>query len=932
MPRKLLLAPFSARNNTDTLLSHAIDLLPAGRPGHDFSGILYLTPNPGRLSDSCLRFSRLVDQKALIPPRFLSPGMLARDLFAESGNRTPFSAELRPLVIRALMSDQDSSATLGYARAVSSLISEVKRHVVRAEQTALPARLESWLAGFDRPRERALEALELMDHYDKLLEEQGWTDPEDIMRFAVGQVKKHEKPAVLVLDGFTAPEPLEQELLAALIESAQSTIALTWGDSTDKPEYRHPSRFLDFLSRRNLKFKVEVLDAAEPETPVLLRLPTIEEEVIHIARDIKRRFLAQELSLPATVVAFPNLERYAALVTRILSRYGIPHRVSITCPLSASAQAVAVLELLRALDTGYERLAFAAALGSPFLPGLLRLARDHDDRPCEAAARRINFDSKRAGIIKGQKSWRNIGSRIIAAEDLEGPEREAALELQARVRQAIGLVGKTLAGAKTIADRCRGLEQFLEAAGFTRATKPGSDARRIYDILDSLARLDDAVRLPDTGLTGFTSTISFLLTQAQASDTRQYGGVNVLSIRDTLGLEPSHLYVGGLTEEDLPSGYPADSILPDQVRRRLGMLDVDLHRDWENFNLLRALHSCPEPPLLSYHDSDGDNLVLPTPFLDIRTTKAEKTPEVFSSEELLHAEGERRAALLAERDFEVNFSADTEVLKALSARFGPKHSVSVTRLESYRRCPFLFYIEHVLGLESLPEPAYEIDAAQWGLLVHRVLEDLYSKGPVELDSIPERCRAGLERVLTEADLPGFWAEVTRRVLANILPEFVKTEAAMRAQGWVPTQAETWIQGEPVRGLKVHGRLDRVDAHDDSLRVIDYKTGSIASITSRAVVHDRTHIQLPLYAKLLLDRNPGKAIDNIGVWSIRDAEVVWLARRDCTVQELIDAAVANASDTVEEIRQGRFPVLDVDEQTCRSCELGFLCGRHFERNG
>ena len=77
---------------------------------------------------------------------------------------------------------------------------------------------------------------------------------------------------------------------------------------------------------------------------------------------------AAGISLADTVVAFPRLADYAAMVKRVFEQYEIPVTVYPATDLAASPPVLAVLELLRALDSGYERIATAAALGSPYLP------------------------------------------------------------------------------------------------------------------------------------------------------------------------------------------------------------------------------------------------------------------------------------------------------------------------------------------------------------------------------------------------------------------------------------------------------------------------------------------------------------------------------------------------------------------------------------
>jgi ATP-dependent helicase/DNAse subunit B len=937
LPRRLLLAPFTARDTTGTLLSQAISLLSAGRAEHDYSGILYLTPSPRKLRDTQLRFAAVTDEPAVVPPRFATIGQLARELHHEHSERVLLRSELRPLLVRRLLAATSAGTSLGYARAVSDFIADVKRYIPETERAGLRKRLGRLLAAFEKPLARVNQALDGMERYQSLIEERGWVDEHDLLDRAADLAREYVDCRVLVLDGFVSPDQLEQRVLKALVSRADSVLALAWSPAE---EYDYAARFPAFL-RAIGAFEAERLKAEPVPEQELRAFNGIDDEVRGICRDIKRRFLGRELNLGRTVVCFPNLSRYAPALERMLESYGIPFTLYPSRSLATSPPLVAVLELLTALETEYERLAFAAVLSSPFFPHLLHLPSDKGTAGAVRAARRVNVDSRRAGVIKGRADWRRIGSRLIAALELEGKERDEARDIGRRVRHALGVCDKLLWDDsrrpwQSLGEYARALKQFLEAARFRsepefdpeEKDELRSDRRQLYDILDDIVELEStAGAMPASG-SDFVRTLSYLVRQhSRDTSSRRPHGVTVVSMTETLGLNPGHLYLGGLAEPDLPAPYPPDSILPDWVRKDLGMPDIDLHRDWQRFHFDRTRVCCREAPFLSFHNSDADSPVLPTPFLDLEPRSGQTSDIIYSQEEHQQLEGEQLRTRLEDTTPPVDFSTDREVLKALSATYGPSHSISVTRLESYRRCPFLFYLERVLGIESMPEPAYEIDNREWGLLVHRVLAEVYAQGPVPLEQIPDLANQALERALPDSGLPEFWQQVSRRVIQDFLPAFVDREQEMREQGFLPARVEAEVEGEPAADIKVHGRVDRIDEGKNSFRVIDYKTGSTASISGPAVTKTRTHIQLPLYALLLQAGYPGQDIDNLGVWSVREARVKWLAGRNYPVPDLVGAALETARDTVLAIRSGRFPVEDTNPQVCRNCDLAFLCGRH-----
>jgi hypothetical protein len=318
LPRTLFVGSFGTRGATDRLLEAAVVLV----PDRACDGILYLTPSPRKLRDTQLRFARLVDRPALLAPRFHTLGPLAAEIHEQSGTRRPFPSELKPLLVRHLLKDTNPKPTLGYARAVGDFITDIKRHVPAENRNRLADVFREELAGSDEPLRRALEALATTERYEQLLAKLDWADREDVLASATRLLNHWPQPRVLILDGFVAPDRLEQRFLAALIEHAEHTLVFTHDAGSDSTG-AVPTAFRSFLDRVG-GFEQENVPAQPGLEPVLHAFPTIEEEVAGIARHIKRRFLSSPPELHRTVVAFPRLSRYAPLVERVFARYGLP--------------------------------------------------------------------------------------------------------------------------------------------------------------------------------------------------------------------------------------------------------------------------------------------------------------------------------------------------------------------------------------------------------------------------------------------------------------------------------------------------------------------------------------------------------------------------------------------------------------------------------
>jgi RecB family exonuclease len=219
-----------------------------------------------------------------------------------------------------------------------------------------------------------------------------------------------------------------------------------------------------------------------------------------------------------------------------------------------------------------------------------------------------------------------------------------------------------------------------------------------------------------------------------------------------------------------------------------------------------------------------------------------------------------------------------------ATRFSPDQTWSASRLETYRTCPFMFYIGHVLKLEPRPEPVEGLDARQLGNLYHRILERVYQTvdDPVDLEQLLAALPQVAGPILDDApQREGFratawWTQTRTDIEANVRQSLIAL--AEKLDGYTPMayeqaffdqQALTVRDGDDL--FRLHGYIDRVDQRPDgTIRVIDYKTGGPSPFTSRAVQEGKK-LQLPLYALAARDAlNLGQPADGF-YWHIRHAE-------------------------------------------------------------
>jgi len=223
----------------------------------------------------------------------------------------------------------------------------------------------------------------------------------------------------------------------------------------------------------------------------------------------------------------------------------------------------------------------------------------------------------------------------------------------------------------------------------------------------------------------------------------------------------------------------------------------------------------------------------------------------------------RRARSLGPRDGRLSPANAVLAADAFFAR-----AVSPSAVEAYLKCPFAFYLRHILGIDVPDEPdeLLEIEPIELGNLAHRILEDAYSQSGGARDAVLgalERAAAdGFARAERDGvtGFPLAW-QVLRGQLLDDLRHTVATDPSWH-DGVLPADFERrfgydddWPVVEvPVGGriVRFHGRIDRVDRSDDGrVRLVDYKSGK--GTTEQRHVDKGLDVALPVYVLALVRR-------------------------------------------------------------------------------
>ena len=374
----------------------------------------------------------------------------------------------------------------------------------------------------------------------------------------------------------------------------------------------------------------------------------------------------------------------------------------------------------------------------------------------------------------------------------------------------------------------------------------------------------------------------------------QDAAVEVLSVQRARARRFPVVVVLGLVEGEFPARQQSPSLLSPAQRNRLDLVGGGLfvpEADEESALFVSAVSRASRLLLLSARDAEDDGgQASPSHFWEAsrRLLGAEErdrscrtlADQVFTPETAPTRRHYLRACAALGMTPHASLSLEAPSFPAwerprpaltspaVLADLGSADRFSPSALESYLNCPFAWFVERVIGAEELD---FELDARLLGQTLHSVLSAAYprldSSGllPLRRESVElaqQVAGTEIEGAVWSEDYPGTVAE--RRLAACRLKRMTRnlfemeSDAAARTR---PVETEMWVggrKGVDVGGLRILGRIDRVDAIPGGrgLFIIDYKSGSIPAASELGT---EKALQLPLYALAVMNERPQVAV-------------------------------------------------------------------------
>ena len=838
---------------------------------------------PGRQAGRRLR--RVLVQQAdalgrgLLPPRISTPGHLESLVCAPD---QPFATVLEERIawIRALRSCPPdllatiglesaalgASALLALARLLSRLCSDLRREGVTLGQAAETTARNDPNAAL---RLRTVERIEAIR--SARLRELGLTDTGE---FCSNPAKQDQR--IILLGILEIPARMRQWL-------QQNCQAQAWIDADEARQHRYDDfgcPIPDQWESLDGPAPAEMIVADDPRSLTAALLQQIHQHSSDSAEaQITIGLLDQKLS-PWLLEGF--------------RRSGIPLHVAAGTPHAESSCGRLLADLHSAVES-LSRRSVAALARHPAihirLPGLT-LKGGGELEPIESIDR-----------------WSSKRQPVQASDPLAPP----AVEF---IRKAIEPL-RTDAG--NCSDRVQQLLQcFLDLVGSGdtgQPSLPASGLDGLISAVEKLSRIGDRDEDPLSGSDAIALIID-LLEESAIPDRHQNSCIGLLGWLELSFDSADVLLLTGATEGQLSPAPSGDPLLPHGVRQELG-LPGTREEGARDSHLLHALLDGRRKTIVALcaRSGEGDPL-LPSRLLLQGTDGLDRLAHFLDRKK-------RYRYHLGEPEQVAN-SPDS-LGAPRSVLLPPPETIAVTSFSDYIEDPVLFQMNRVLKLRDCHDRDRQLNPADFGSLIHKVLEyygkDVDLRALTDEDQIREALHQLLDRYRSRkiADPARAAVMVQLEQARARLDAWASLQAHQRAQGWRLVAAEIDLDSTrcrievPEGEMGLSGRIDRIDYNEQTQRwrLLDYKTGDSGKTPEQD--HRKgpknskswVKLQLPLYLQFahqleidgltrqsemetgfcLLPASPEETRIEIATWSPEDLEV---ARElsEATVSEIL----------------------------------------------
>ena len=290
-------------------------------------------------------------------------------------------------------------------------------------------------------------------------------------------------------------------------------------------------------------------------------------------------------------------------------------------------------------------------------------------------------------------------------------------------------------------------------------------------------------------------------------------GYQIMGMLEARGLCFENLIIADVNEKILPNTEKIDPLLPEPIKREIGLSSYKEKEALIKYNLFRLIYSSKKVYLLYRTGSTSDEKIEKSRFIE-QIILTEKIDKVNKTQFILPLKKGFSGIEINEEIF--NYFK--------KAKFSP------TELDLYMKCPYSYYLKKI---KNIPEPVeinHEIPADKVGNFIHKIFEDSfkpYVDKTITFTGMKKICKKIKEKVnfVDEyfKELNSFQKKALKLIIEFRIDNFLD---------YILSDKDNFKNFKLIgveknyENKNLQGKFDRIDLieEENRIRIVDYKTG------------------------------------------------------------------------------------------------------------
>lgn len=346
-------------------------------------------------------------------------------------------------------------------------------------------------------------------------------------------------------------------------------------------------------------------------------------------------------------------------------------------------------------------------------------------------------------------------------------------------------------------------------------------------------------------------------------------GLQIMGVLETRALDFDNVIILSMNEGIFPADSHGDTFIPYNVRKGFGMSSYEQRDGIAEYYFYRLISRAKRVFLTYDTRVEGGKSGNVSRF--VYQLKYQYSDKIKS-----FAEKNINYSISLPEDNEVKVEKRGEVLNKINNFCkGGNNSLSASRINDYIDCPLKFYFSRVENIKDSNKVLEDVDASIFGLIYHEIMQKIYTpyEGKTITAELIDQIIADdklIEDILLKAFATNYYNTKTPKPLTGrlylrgeIIKKMVERTLLIDKKRapfvMLKTELEinTTLKLSNNNEVRVKGFIDRVDLKDNTIRVIDYKSGktimefeTVDSIFNPGKERKKQVLQLLFYVFLL----------------------------------------------------------------------------------